>query len=81
MTATASYDGRAFAETLYTQYSEQATIDVLDAEDRAIARLARERCAGRWTGTPYEWDASMFARTAWYTRAVLERHPNPARTP
>ena len=91
MSATSSYDGRAFAAQLYAQHPEQATLDVLDAEDRAIVRLARDRfdcqviaLVTSWSGAALDrwWHANPpDVRREALADAVLERQPNPERQP
>lgn len=80
MAATASYDAREFAARIYAERPEQSTLDLLDAEDLVIARLARERyeALGGWLG----WHAVPgWMRQHALANAILERHPNPRRTP
>lgn len=89
MAATASYDARPFRDALYGDHPEMATLDLLDAEDLAIARLARERFDVQVTALATSWSCSTLdrwwrtnpfeTRIGWYELAVLELHPNPAR--
>lgn len=86
--ATQSYDARFLAAAIdqqkrdlaYASDPARATLDVLDAEDRAIARLAREHFDRMG---PSDWTApyNAFWRVHAAYLAILERHPNPRGAP
>lgn len=91
---TQSYDARFLAAAIdqqrrdlaYASDPARATLDVLDAEDLAIARLARERFATRYDIRSPDvlatyWSLSATVRWARCADAVLERHPNPRGAP